>query len=575
MTEIVRKDALTINNLEPFYNLYGTLYNDAAYDHRLIFNLDETSVNFTDKYRAKIISKESDPPLVLGRPDRTPSCTLVFCIAAIGPALSTCLLWPQANVPPELDALRVHNIYVHANSSGWETKSSFEHIMFHIYIPEMIRRRSQIRAEGKKILLVLDGHSSRLSLPIILTCIRYNITILVLPAHSSALTQPNDRGVNSVFKSWFSKVAADRVNSVVQLHFTGPPELDTVDPPLPHVEEEEFPPIPTLARSQQMFDKTTAKSFRDLLISILPISIEHALRSEVVSSAWYTSGLHPFNKSVPLGCLPTGNSENHISTRKGLDISGKILTSFEMELAIMRWTLDREQALSAKELDERERRERLEIKFREARQQAEQIQKQIRDEEEANAGQEGMPRRTSPHAVKGGVPPRTTPQALEGSVLSRTTPQALDPTPTPSASQPFSPPSSTPITNDVSLVSTSSSSSTRIKIHIPRRKKSSSNLEMSSEEREALDFLSRKYVPGEDDLPLPQPKKNETKKSQNHNKRELSDAIKKFVFFPLLIYSVFIQARGCISSSISPDGSRILLLQKTMIPQIIGKLRPD
>ena len=118
MTEIVRKDALTVANLEPFYNLYGSLYNDPAYDHRLIFNLDETSVNFTDKYRAKVITKESDPPLILGRPDRTPSCTLVFCIAAIGPALTSCMLWPQANVPEELDALRVHNIYVYANSSG-------------------------------------------------------------------------------------------------------------------------------------------------------------------------------------------------------------------------------------------------------------------------------------------------------------------------------------------------------------------------------------------------------------------------------------------------------------------------
>ena len=69
MTVIVRKDALTISNLEPFSNLYGMLYNDAVYDHRLIFNLDETSVIFTDKYRAKIISKESNPPLVLGRSD--------------------------------------------------------------------------------------------------------------------------------------------------------------------------------------------------------------------------------------------------------------------------------------------------------------------------------------------------------------------------------------------------------------------------------------------------------------------------------------------------------------------------
>ena len=371
--------------MEPFYDTYGELYTDESYDHRLLFNLDETSVNFTDKYRAKVITKETDPPRIVGRPDRTPSCTLVFCIAAIGPALTSCLLWPQANVPKELEELRVHNIYVYANSSGWETKSSFEHIMLHIYIPEMIRRRSQIGAERKKILLLLDGHSSRISLPIILTCIRYNITILVLPAHSSSITQPNDRGVNSVFKSWFAKMAADKVNSVVQLPLTCPPDFSCIDPPPPNPEGEEFPPIPSLARSQQRFDRTTAKSFRELLVSILPISIEHALRLEIVSSAWKICGLHPFNKSIVLSSLPPGNSSETNSSRKALDISGKVLTSFDMEKCIMQWMIEREQVLSTRQLDSRQHIERLEANFKEALRQAEQIQKQIREEEEAHA----------------------------------------------------------------------------------------------------------------------------------------------------------------------------------------------
>ena len=385
VTEIVRKDALTISNLEPFYDLYGGLYNDPAYDHRLIFNLDETSVNFTDKYCAKVIARQSDPQLILGRPDRTPSCTLVFCIAAIGPALTSTLLWPQVNVPKELEELRVHNIYIYANSSGWQTKSSFEHLMLHIYIPEMIRRRSQIGAERKNILLLLDGHSSRISLAIILTCIRYNITILVLPAHSSSLTQPNDRGVNSVFKSWFAKMASDKVNSVFQMQPADPTGISVIDPPSPTAAGEEFPPIPSLVPSQQVFDRTTAKSFRELLVSILPISIDHALRYEVVSSAWRIAGLHPFNKSIPLGSLPVGTPTERTSVRKAPDISGKILTSFDMECAIMRWTLEREETLSPKQLAVRQHSERMEIKFREAVLQGERIQKELREQEEAEA----------------------------------------------------------------------------------------------------------------------------------------------------------------------------------------------
>ena len=169
----------------------------------MIFNADETSVNFSDSFHCKSVTKESGQP-ISGKPEHTPSITLLFFVGTSGAPLTTSLLWPQASVPEDLQELSAYNIQIYANNSGWMTRRSFEDLMLEVYIPELIERRRKILATEKKILLLLDGHSSRLSLAVILACIKENITILIFPAHSSSVTQPNDRGVNGTFKIWFS-----------------------------------------------------------------------------------------------------------------------------------------------------------------------------------------------------------------------------------------------------------------------------------------------------------------------------------------------------------------------------------
>ena len=249
ITDITRKNTCTQKKLQPFYNLYKTLYDDANYDHRLVFNADETSVNFTDGFHCKSVVKDGQPS-ISGCPDHTPSITLLFFIGTHGTPLTTSLIWPQSSVPDELQELSAYNIRVFANDSGWMTRSTFEFLMLTVYIAQLVERRRNLLAVNKKILLLLDGHSSRISLPVILACIRENITILILPAHSSSITQPNDRGVNSTFKTWFSKLALTHINRIKDLQEVQR-DSKAVDPPKPtDSEEADFPPCPNLYPSQ-------------------------------------------------------------------------------------------------------------------------------------------------------------------------------------------------------------------------------------------------------------------------------------------------------------------------------------
>ena len=179
----IRIKALTRANIQPFYDTYESLFNNKNYTPSLIFNADETSVNFYDRFSTKIISQTSKPQKnkFTRKPDRGPSATLFFCIAADSSPLTTTLLWPQQDIPTELRPLLGKQIMIYPNNSGWQTRASFEWIMLHIYIPEMIKRRANMKLDDKTILLLLDGHNSRYSLPVIMACIRHNITIMILP----------------------------------------------------------------------------------------------------------------------------------------------------------------------------------------------------------------------------------------------------------------------------------------------------------------------------------------------------------------------------------------------------------
>ena len=230
---------------------------------------------------------------ISGRPDHTPSITLLFFIGTHGTPLTTALIWPQSSVPPELQELSAYNIKVFANESGWMTRPTFEFLMLRVYIPELVERRRKLMAENKKILLLLDRHSSRMSLPVILACIKENITILILPAHSSSITQPNDRGVNGTFKTWFAKLALTYINRIRDLQDLQA-EAQSVDPPkVIDNEDSDYPPCPNLYPSQEFFDTNTARGYRNLLKTILPAAVEHALCQNVIKSAWEVTGLHP------------------------------------------------------------------------------------------------------------------------------------------------------------------------------------------------------------------------------------------------------------------------------------------
>jgi hypothetical protein len=81
------------------------------------------------------------------------------------------------------------------NTKGWTSDKIGEEWFTQCFEPA-----TSAKANGKKRLLVCDGHGSHVSATMIAFCIQHNIELLLMPPHSSHLCQPLDVGVFSSLK---------------------------------------------------------------------------------------------------------------------------------------------------------------------------------------------------------------------------------------------------------------------------------------------------------------------------------------------------------------------------------------
>jgi hypothetical protein len=96
--------------------------------------------------------------------------------------------------------------YVQSNSSGYQTKESFQKMFKDHFIPRLISYRQSLGLDNKKILIILDNHSSRQNRQFYVDVKKDGIHFMTIPAHCSHFLQPLDVSVNGIFKQSLSRV---------------------------------------------------------------------------------------------------------------------------------------------------------------------------------------------------------------------------------------------------------------------------------------------------------------------------------------------------------------------------------
>lgn len=196
-----RYKAVNTANIERWFQAVQDLYFEHQYAPKHIYNMDESgfSVGTSQKSRALVnIREKSSWKVIHGRQEWI---TAIECISASGEALPPLLIfkakysntgWIPPVTPPKWRFT--------TSNSGWTSDSHAFEWLRDLFQPETIPDGPNVRR-----LLIMDGHSSHITARFIAFCLLNAIDLLILPPHTSHITQPLDISVFAPLKQALAK----------------------------------------------------------------------------------------------------------------------------------------------------------------------------------------------------------------------------------------------------------------------------------------------------------------------------------------------------------------------------------
>ncbi len=172
-------------------------------DSRLLFNADETSICRSADTMEKILAFPDPAPIGPSFSCGSKHSSLFAIISAAGyPVTPYVILHCEKEQYVDRSLL---DFATYRTRNGHMDHNTFFKVMTDIFIPyvESVREGIQGNEGNKHAVLVVDGHGSRYYLPSLFLLRQYNIDVLVLPVHSSHVTQPLDLGLNNLIKLHF------------------------------------------------------------------------------------------------------------------------------------------------------------------------------------------------------------------------------------------------------------------------------------------------------------------------------------------------------------------------------------
>ena len=167
-----------------FYNLEKCLReNDLTDKPHLIYNVDEKGV--TIDHKPPFIVAGSDFPAQAVTSGKGKTVTIIGASSASGSAVPAYFVFPGKRM--NLDLLNGASAGVNGTVSdnGWSNL-----VVFHKYLTEHFI--NFVPGRDHKVLLLLDGHKSHVSLTLADWAKQHNIVLSILPPHTSHLLQPLD-----------------------------------------------------------------------------------------------------------------------------------------------------------------------------------------------------------------------------------------------------------------------------------------------------------------------------------------------------------------------------------------------
>lgn len=180
--------------------------------------MDESGFAIGEKEAGKVIINAEVRQKFQAKPGRQEWVTVVECICADGTVVPPLVIFKAENLSTQWIPANINGHWrFSCNSKGWTSNKHGVQWLRRCFEPA-----TREKAAGEYRLLICDGHDSHITGEYIGHCMDNNIILMILPPHSSHMTQPLDVGVFGPMK----KHIAAEINPLIR---TGIPRIQKVE----------------------------------------------------------------------------------------------------------------------------------------------------------------------------------------------------------------------------------------------------------------------------------------------------------------------------------------------------------
>jgi len=192
--------------VEGFYANLEYLYSLHKYPESHIWNCDESGVQAAKNGGATVLAKKGSKVVNSITPDHREHISVLSCINAAGGKIPNFYIvkgkYFTANHIRGCEPGAVMGV----QHNAWMTKFLFES-----WIAHFLRNLNNGPgvSQHNRHLLIVDGHTSHVTIEVTKTCMNNGIDIVTLPSHTSHALQPLDRTCFAPFKAAFRRIRDD------------------------------------------------------------------------------------------------------------------------------------------------------------------------------------------------------------------------------------------------------------------------------------------------------------------------------------------------------------------------------